>query len=181
MRWTAVMPLKQGPDRKSRLASVLTLDQRIALSDRMAAHVLACLDAVPIIETRLLLSPHPALGATWVTDGGHGLNAELAALQQRPLLVIHADLPFLSPDDIAALLAAAERDGAGIAPDRHGTGTNALALTRPGPFPFAFGPDSCAQHKRSMDGAMAIVDRDGLAFDLDMPDDLAEASRRGFG
>jgi 2-phospho-L-lactate guanylyltransferase len=60
-----------------------------------------------------------------------GLNAKLNAFieSQRPtrLFLIHAGLPLVSVDDIAALIAD-DAAGCALASDRHSTGTNALAL-----------------------------------------------------
>ncbi len=183
-RWTALMPMKQGLQAKSRLAAVLDGPERAALAEAMAAHVVCCLRAVREIGEVRLLAPEPAaaLDATWLADAGRGLNAELASacanLSDGPVLVIHADLPKLAPDDVEALLSAADKAGAAIAPDRHEKGTNALALARNARCDFAFGSDSLARHRRLFPGA-AIVRRPGLAFDLDTPDDLAEAREAG--
>jgi 2-phospho-L-lactate guanylyltransferase len=49
MRWTALIPLKGGAKRKSRLAPCLSPAERAALSDRMVRHVCAVLGEVPSI------------------------------------------------------------------------------------------------------------------------------------
>ena len=66
------------------------------------------------------------------------------------------------------------RRGVAIAPDKTGRGTNALALRPPDALRFSFGIDSFAKH-RAAAGALpfVVVDRPGLAFDLDTPEDLA--------
>lgn len=182
--WTALVATKQGHAAKSRLSGLLDLPARTALARAMAAHVVACLHAVEAVAQVRVISPAALVpsGTIWMVDGGSGLNAELrgacAMLADRPILVVHADLPFLGPDDVAAFLAAADWAGAAIAPDRHGQGTNALALS-PGCTPgFAFGPDSFARHLGQWPDA-AIVRRRGLGFDLDTPDDFFEADRSG--
>ena len=177
MRWTAIVPLKQGPERKSRLAKALSAQARAALSDRMARHVLVCLGDCPSIERVILLSPAPLedCAAEWRRDGGQGLNRELADVRADlgpvPVLVIHGDLPCLEAEDVEALIEAAGH-GIAIAPDRHETGTNALAIADGRAFPFAFGADSFARHKQEAGPAAAIVSRPGLALDIDTPDDL---------
>lgn len=177
------MPLKSG-ERKSRLSAVLSAAERARLSDRLAGGVLEALARTPGVDRTLVLSPKAPVwpGAVWAQDRGEGLNAELqrqrALLEGLPLLVIHADLPFLEADDIAALLVAAAEAGCAVAPDRHGTGTNAVALREAGDFAFAFGEDSFARHLAARPGA-AVVRRDGLAFDLDTPEDFDLACRRG--
>jgi 2-phospho-L-lactate/phosphoenolpyruvate guanylyltransferase len=184
--WTAILPLKLSEDRKSRLASILSLEERRKLGDHMAAQVVAELRAVSGIGEIIMLSPRPL--PDWpvlhVVDQGRGLNAELdevALTIPESLLVIHGDLPLTSAPDISALLDAAESSGAAIAPDRHGQGTNALALRdRPPGFAFAFGPNSFALHRQRLGDTLAIVRREGLACDIDTPDDLAHAQTRKF-
>jgi 2-phospho-L-lactate guanylyltransferase len=172
--------MKQGSQVKSRLSNLLDLPTRTSLAQAMARRVVASLRAAESIEDVRLLAPTPALTGmtTWMPDRGAGLNEELAracaALPDRPLLVIHADLPFLSPEDVEEMLAAARSAGVAIAPDRHGEGTNALALARGGARRFAFGPGSLGHH-RSFWPQATIVHRRGLAFDLDTPEDFAEA------
>ena len=185
MRWTAIAPLKLGPDRKSRLSPYMSLVERIALGDHMAAHVLAQLHRVATIEKIVILAPENVAvsGEHWVRDEGRGLNAELNALQPRldhPVVVIHGDLPFLESADIEHLLARAEEAGSALAPDLHGRGTNAIALARHQPeFAFAFGPDSFARHRRALGRDVAIVNRVSLSHDLDTKADLDHA--RGSG
>lgn len=182
MSWTAVVPLKTAADRKTRLSPSLDLAERIRLSDRMARQVVAALTSVPAFGRVLLLSPVPpeALDAEWMPDEGRGLNAELARVRAGlggAMLVVHADLPLLSSDDVAALLAAAEAAGVAVAPDRHGEGTNAIALADARPFRFAFGPGSFRAHSAEAGGA--IVRRPGLALDIDSPEDLQAARAAG--
>lgn len=78
----------------------------------------------------------------------------------------------LTEADVSALLAGASRAGIAIAPDRHGTGTNAVALRDDALFRFRFGPDSLRHHCEQVLDA-AIVRTRGLAFDPDTLEDLA--------
>ncbi|CAM4297109.1 2-phospho-L-lactate guanylyltransferase [Novosphingobium lubricantis] len=182
MIWTAIVPLKLRALRKSRLASCMSLQERQTLSDRMAARVLAALDEAGI-PTRVL-SPVPWAGLPWEPDYGAGLNAELdrvrAALAYTPLLAISGDLPLLTAGDVRLLLASAGEQGVAIAPDRHGQGTNAIALHDARPFAFSFGERSFARHLAAAQGAAIIRDHPGLAFDLDTPADLDDARRLGW-
>lgn len=175
--WTALVPLKMGAMSKSRLATLLSAEEREALGVRMARHVIGCLSGAPGIDRVVLLSPRPieAMEAVWCADRGRGINAELVGFVDAgtagPLLVMLADLPLLTPEDVAALLDEAGRHGAAIAPDRHGIGTNALALRSPAGFSFAFGTGSFRHHRDQLAQA-AIVERTGLSHDLDTPEDL---------
>ena len=174
---------------KTRLAPVLDNTERQALAKRLLERVLAvsreaCGDAVVISPSEALGPLVVAAGARLVHQLGMGLNAGLEqargdALADRidTLLVLHGDLPNLSTDDIAALLAAVPgAGGVAIAPDRAGGGTNGLALRPPDAIPFRFGIGSLAAHRAAAEAAgvaMAEVHRSGLAFDLDTPADLA--------
>lgn len=181
--WVAVVPFRAGAEGKSRLTGALSGDARARLSDHMVAHVLACLTRVQAVSRTIMLSPARHAGATceWWQDKGRGLNAELSALREAlgrvRMVVVHGDLPLLQSVDVDVLLDAAHQ--VGIAPDRHGTGTNALALANPAPFAFAFGEDSFNRHLQIAPRA-AIVRRSGLELDIDTADDLAIAIRAGF-
>jgi 2-phospho-L-lactate/phosphoenolpyruvate guanylyltransferase len=171
--WTAIVPIKPGATRKTRLLG-LTNAQRIAVTERMLGHVLAILAAHPCIGQTTTLAAQPTRGFRWIRDEGRGLNAELDAARlalSGDILVVHADLPLLAPEDVAALIMAAEQKGAAMAPDRHGTGTNAIALKAGVDFRCRFGPDSRHRHGEAF-SAMAILDRRGLALDVDTLDDL---------
>jgi 2-phospho-L-lactate guanylyltransferase len=117
-------------------------------------------------------------------DRGDDLNAalwraEAAIGPADALLVLPADLPRLEAGDIQAMAAAGDAAEMAIAPDRQETGTNALLWTR-APRAFRFGVDSFAAHQeaaRATGAPVAVVRRPGLAFDLDLPADLAELRR----
>ena len=179
--WIAVVPLRGRGERKTRLAGQLSPEQRHALSQAMFHHVVQTAQATPgVAEVVVLCDRRPdGWDGRLIHDTGQGLNAELAACTAAPLLVIHADLPLVTPDDIVALLTASDETGCAIAPDRHGTGTNALALRVAHGFGFAFGPDSCALHMQAAKGRARLVIRPGLGVDIDTPEDLEIAKARG--
>ena len=184
--WTAILPLKMGADRKSRLSPVMSFDDRRRLSDQIAEHVIECLLSAPYIVEIIVLSPQPwqQNKVQHAYDQGRGLNAELKGLVSEitgNLLVIHGDLPLLKAGDISAMLNMAEASGAAIAPDRHGQGTNALALLENSQrFDFAFGPGSYVRHCAQMGKSFGVVDGDGFRCDIDTPEDLQYAAMRGF-
>jgi 2-phospho-L-lactate guanylyltransferase len=122
-----------------------------------------------------------------LADPGKGLNPALhAALVQAlqggasRMIVLFADLPLLTSQDIE-LLAVAPAGTIAMAPDRHGTGTNALSLPLPQArgFTFGFGPDSFAKHHAEADRLEIRIEEvhsQGLARDVDMPEDLPDAA-----
>lgn len=182
--WTALVPLKQAGLRKSRLGDRLSVSDRIRLSESLAHHVTTTARAVAGVSSVVLLSDTPTVweGVEWIGDSGRGLNEELAEaatrLGNRPLIILPADLPWLDREDVLAMIQAA-RLGHAIAPDRHGLGTNGLALIAPCGFPFAFGENSFRAHVEAAGEGAAIVRRSGIAFDIDTASDLDAALEIG--
>jgi 2-phospho-L-lactate guanylyltransferase len=181
--WVLV-PVKSRSSGKQRLASVLPEPQRTALIGAMLEHVLAVVRTAPLAGVLLVSPDHepPPPAVRVLHDDGVGLNAalELAVHELRVLgatraLIVFADLPFLTCEDLVALERATESSGVALAPDHTGTGTNALGLALPSAFRLQFGPDSCARHQREAERIghpAALVLRPGLAFDVDEPADL---------
>jgi len=175
--WSAIIPLKPPGQRKTRLAGRLTIEQRDRLGLEMLLHVAGILRAVhPIAEVTLLCAcAVPGWSAGWIRDQGRGLNAELGAAatsRRRPnLLIVQADLPLLAPADIQELIGGGKTDSS-IAPDRHGTGTNALALREGDLSAFAFGEGSFSRHLALARTSLRVVQRIGLSLDVDTPEDL---------
>ena len=171
--------LKPRGERKSRLSERLSVSERDALCERWLVHVVGRLESEPRVSRLILLTAGRPDGALeWRRDEKRGLNAELSAVRADispcNFLVIQADLPLLRVEEIARLLDAAQRSGAAIAPDRHGVGTNAIALAAGQPLAFAFGEGSFERHKSQMAHAEIVKCR-GLALDIDTPADLALA------
>jgi 2-phospho-L-lactate guanylyltransferase len=182
----ALVPVKARHAGKQRLSEVLGDAMRVQLVRRMLDDVLATLAACGAIEGTLVMSPErDALAATTqlLDDPAAGMNAALdlalASLQQRGatcVALIAADLPLLTPAEVADLITAARAGGAALAPDARGTGTNAVCLTLPTAFRCRFGPGSFALHQAEAARhgiAAATVARPGLAFDVDETADLA--------
>lgn len=188
-RWI-VVPVKAPGAGKSRLAASLDEDARRVLVAAMLGHVMdvaaqAGADAV------LLLGPsrhgHPDT-IRRLADAGAGLNAALAdavrvALAEgiERLAFVSADLPLATAADLAALIDVPPASMA-IAPDRAGTGTNALSLplaTAAG-FAFQYGPGSFVRHVAEagrLGLAVRVIRSPTLALDIDVPADLAAMRR----
>jgi 2-phospho-L-lactate guanylyltransferase len=176
---------------KTRLAPMLDPDEREELAGQLLRHVLhearaASDDVVVITPARALAELVESTGARLVVQRGMGLNEGLDQARSDALFdditelaVLHGDLPNLQASDITALIEGLPPAGAAgvtIAPDRAGTGTNGLALRPPGVINFRFGVGSFAAHLAEVERAgvhLTVVDRNGLAFDLDTPEDLA--------
>jgi 2-phospho-L-lactate guanylyltransferase len=205
-----LIPAKPYTEAKSRLAPVLSREQRMTLSRWLLEHslrlALAAVGHVVVVSRDpALLAQARALGACGLREVQPGLNPALSQAAHFAqvcgadgILVVPADLPRLTRQDLDALLAlggvgasvtpapTADSPAPGspgksaptsvlvIAPCRRGTGTNALLLRPPGLIPFAFGADSFAAHCAAARaaGVEPVVHRaESLAFDLDTPED----------
>ncbi|WP_068093522.1 2-phospho-L-lactate guanylyltransferase, partial [Novosphingobium rosa] len=93
--------------------------------------------------------------------------------RRAPVLIVSSDLPWLSVQDLEAMLSPG--GAVRIATDLAQRGTNALYLTQPTSLPLHFGEDSRAAHQAAATQAgldCEIVLRPGLARDIDTPQDL---------
>jgi 2-phospho-L-lactate guanylyltransferase len=190
----ALVPLKDLVRAKTRLAGLLAPSERRALAQAMVEDVLALLAIHPCVDSINLVSDDPSAhllaaqyGARhWPESelGCRGLNniigsasRRLLALRDEPVLVLHADLPLLGPEDVSAVLAARQRTGGlVVGPDRHGKGTNILCFDAASVPAFCFGQDSCIRHlaaARARGMAANVVNRPGIGLDVDEPQDLA--------
>lgn len=153
----------------------------------MLADVIAAARAVPGDMRVALLGPaRPKLPEDMclLADPGQGLNAALTSARNAALtagvsriLFLSADLPHVSADEIMALIDV-PTDIIAIAPDGAGTGTNALSLPLPGARNFSpnYGEASLAAHRAEtvrLGLKLSLIERPGLAFDVDQPADLA--------
>jgi 2-phospho-L-lactate guanylyltransferase len=192
MRLHAVIPLKELPLGKRRLAHSLADEVRHRLILTMLADVVAILlrsagiERVSILTRDHAIVPH---GCTHIPDAADGLNAALAvaadacvAAGATAMLVVPGDIPLIECDDVAAILAARGEDTLVAAPDEAGCGTNALLVTPPRLIGTHFGPRSLLAHETVARGAGArfvLVRRPGLAFDVDEPGQLQRLMLEG--
>lgn len=190
MLWTLI-PAKSFHLSKRRLTAVLDERQRAALSAALLAHTVRVAKAAFGSQPVIVVAGGEDAGAAAREAGADeailatadGLNPQLAEAAARvpddaALLVLHADLPLLEREDLAAL--AAEPGSVVLAPDHWGEGTNALLQRTPDRF-FAFGQGSRARHEHeaAIRGlSVTPVKRAGLARDLDDADDWAALERR---
>lgn len=183
-----VKPLRRG---KSRLAGTLTEDERTALNQSLLERTIKVLSALKELDQILVVSRDPQAltiarnqGAKTVQeDGQPHLNTALKRAtvmaqvhSTRGVLVMPADLPLMTPDDVRALIDRAVKPPVVvIAPDRHGKGTNALLMVPPGQIEYDFGEGSFQRHceRAKASGArLEIVELHSLGLDLDLPEDL---------
>lgn len=183
-----VKPLRRG---KSRLASVLSQDERAVLNTYLLSHTLEILKSTPQIGQVLVVSRDPealslarARGARTVMEHGAPLlNVALARATivarnyaTSGILIVPADLPLITPQDIGKMLELAhDPPVVVIAPDRHKEGTNALLISPAGLIDYDFGPGSFQRHcERAQEAGarLEICEIPSIALDIDLPEDL---------
>jgi 2-phospho-L-lactate guanylyltransferase len=191
MAYWAIVPVKPLRRGKSRLARVLSQDERYELNRSLLSHTLKTLADTPSIEHTLVVSRDPAaislargLGArTLLEDGNPELNlaitratAVACSYGSCGVLVLPADLPLIQPEDIKSLLhQAVEPPFVVISPDRHDSGTNALFVRPAGNFKYQFGDHSFQKHCAQAQTAnihLVVYKCPAFALDVDTPEDL---------
>ncbi len=184
-----VKPLKRG---KSRLAGMFTPEERTDLNRQLLSNTLETLKNIPDIEHVLVVSRDQSalslardLGARTVQENGDpDLNIALTrativakTYSTRGVLIIPADLPLITPEDVDAMVArVGEPPVVVVAPDRRREGTNALLVCPAGLIEYEYGPNSFDRHCQlalDVGARLEICELPSLALDLDIPDDLA--------
>ncbi len=90
-------------------------------------------------------------------------------------MLLPIDCPLLAPRELERLLTGMPERYVAIVPDRHGTGTNALALSPADAIEPSFGEGSCARHvaaAREAGVPFNVEELPSLALDLDTPADI---------
>ena len=183
-----VKPLRRG---KSRLAGLLSEEQRTSLNRYLLEHTLTILNQISGIEHTLVVSRDPAAlaltrsmgGRTVLEDGSPQFNtaikrATIVAQSQgaRAVLILPADLPLVEPTDLEALLTQGLTPPVVvIAPDRRLDGTNGLFINPAGLVEYGYGPGSFQRHcqRATEAGAtLVVVNSERIGLDLDLPEDL---------
>jgi len=190
MTFWAIVPVKPLRRGKSRLAGILTEDERTDLNRALLQHTLQTLSELKEVDEVLVVSRDPQVltiarnyGARTVReDGQPELNTALKratviaqVYATRGVLVLPADLPLISREDALALVErATDPPVVVIAPDRHGKGTNALLISPAGLIEYHFGEDSFQRHcdlVKKAGARLEVVNLPSLGLDLDSPED----------
>ena len=191
LRIAAIIPVGTLEGAKTRLGDTLDAEERHDLVAGLLARTVVTALAVDRLDDVLVVSPDREvltraadLGARTLLQRTRGLNnglrearADVVAGGAAALMVLPIDLPFVSVEALATLiqpLLEAPEPRIVLVTDRHGTGTNALALRPPDAIDFAFGRGSRRAHRAAAETAGATyIEVDGrLSVDLDTPDDL---------
>ena len=189
----AIIPVKALSAAKQRLAPVLPPQARRDLVLGMLQTVLGVVTEAIAARFILVVTPDPSVAHLAEAKGARvlrerrmrGLNAAVrAGLAQAcaegasRALVLPADVPLITPGELASLLASPAH-GAGararLVPAADGGGTNAMLLMPPDAMAPSFGPGSYLRHLAQ---ALArrlnveVLHLPGLAGDIDQPGDL---------
>lgn len=182
----AIVPLRGTG--KTRLASThsgagLDPRERAILASAMLSDVVSALRGAPLDNIVVAASDAPAaavagaLGVDVVRDPpGSDLNdavrAAVSAIPCEALLIVTADLPCVTSEDLTEVL---DRDAqVVVGPTRDG-GTSALLRQPSTVIPTAYGRGSAARHldlARDAGVPSAVVDRPGFRADVDTWEDL---------
>ena len=184
----AVVPMKPLSQSKTRLAGVLSQQERAALSLAMFRKVISAarhaLGAVWVIGgDEAVRITAERLGGLWLEDPGSDLNDSLAFALDRACgdamsaIYLPADLPFVTSADVAKL---AQVSGGGgtltLSPAQQDGGTNAMLIPNCLSFTPLLGKNSFQRHEQqasSLSIPYNVCLSEGLKLDLDTPDDLA--------
>ena len=183
-----VKPLRRG---KSRLAGMLTEDQRTKLNRYLLKHILDTLNEVKEIDHTLVVSHDPAAlsltremgGRTVLENGTPQFNIALKRATAvamihgaHAVMILPADLPLITAKSIKNMLDLGKQPPiVVIAPDRRRSGTNGLFINPAGLIDYGYGPGSNSRHEdyaKQKGARVEIFITNDLALDLDLPEDL---------
>jgi len=177
-----LVPVKRLDAAKSRLAESLDAGERADLVQELLSLVLTVVKKAEVGPVTIVSAERLELdGIPRFDDRGlpwnEALAAAMAEVAEPVVAIVAADLPLVTGEDVRALVMATPECGLAIARAADG-GTNAVSMRPPGRVTTHFGePGSAAVHERAAWTAGAdahVLDRPGLAFDVDTPEDLAK-------
>lgn len=188
MKLWCIVPVKPFALGKSRLSPVLSDTERIKLNQLLFLRTLKTLIQVGSIENILVVTRDPvAVSLSRI----HGVQAILEPQQldlnyaliratnlakiysAECILILPADLPFITPGDIEELISQGCNPSKIIlSPDKTRTGTNAMMINPIGSPEFLFGKGSFARHcQQANKFILEASNLPSFKFDLDTPAD----------
>ena len=183
----AALPIRSFRDAYRRLAATLDPPGRAVLARALASHTAGAVNRAG--PTPLIVSSAPEV-REWATardyevisePPGGGLNGAAHTIVRhaadRPWLILHADLPCLTPVEVATALDLLRSGRHVLAPSYDG-GTSALGGH--GPFRFSYGVASF--HRHLIAGPPPeVLSSLGFQLDIDTPADLETVTRHPRG
>ena len=187
----AVVPIKATADAKQRLGGAVAPALRPRLALAMAEDVLAALAASPGVTGLIVVTIDEAAAtlaarygaqvfAEGARDGQTGAVAAAAGRLARggkgAMLTIPGDVPLVTPEEIAQIVAAHDHTpDFVIVPAHDERGSNAILCSPPDAVPLKFGDDSFLPHLEAARRARLepkILRLPRLGLDIDNPADL---------
>ncbi|MCP5151465.1 MAG: 2-phospho-L-lactate guanylyltransferase [Ectothiorhodospiraceae bacterium] len=197
IRPVAVLPIKDMVDAKQRLSAALSPEERRGLFAAMAEDVLAALAGAPVLAGVLVVTRDPAAAAlaarhgaeVWREPANRGQTPAvmdairlLASRGVAATISIPADVPLITADEVAAVVAAHRpAPSVTIAPAHDRLGSNAMLCSPPTILELRFGDASFEPHvaqARALGIEPTLVPLPGLGLDVDHPRDLAAFAAR---
>ena len=184
----AVVPIKNLKLAKSRLSNILAEGERQELVLAMFDDVLVSLRESHFIDKIFLVADkyfNPIADVQTITEiKNRGYDeAIIEALkdsrvnQAQAMLILPADLPLVSRDELDTLIRDQEDGSIRIAGSRDQDGTNALVMKPPSLLATSFGVGSFERHKKfakALSVKIEEVNLPGLSFDVDTEKDLID-------
>lgn len=186
-----LVPVKSLTEGKRRLRPILSEAARQRFNKLLLTHMLDAASGCPrslrtavISECAGVLDVAAQQGMLPIRQAAGGslndaLGQGMEVLRNRgadAILVVAADLPLVTTDDLMSIADRGEGKGELIIwTDKHRSGTNALYLPPNVALRFQFGPDSCAAHLHQgivAAGAASVEIHPRIAFDIDTPEDF---------
>jgi 2-phospho-L-lactate guanylyltransferase len=195
----AIIPVKPLNRGKSRLASILSDNERSALNYKLLINTLKSIQKVSQIKGTIVISCDPSTlclareqGANTVYENGiTNINrairrAAFAAKSRNAsrIFILPADLPFINGNNINMFLSkSGNPPEIVIAPDYRKDGTNALLINPLGCFEYEYGVSSFRKHieqAQNKELHIEICFMDSFQYDLDFPKDFRLVRGKGF-
>jgi 2-phospho-L-lactate/phosphoenolpyruvate guanylyltransferase len=181
-----ILPVKSFASAKQRLGERFGQPERAVLAQAMVADVLdelarTALGPLIVVSRQPDVAPPPAVTVIDDREEGQSAAALLGLARARDLgcdraLLVPGDCPLVDAGEVRELAVRAQALDVAIVPDRHGSGTNALALATDGEFEPQFGPGSRARHVQQAEDkglAYEVISVPSLGLDVDTREDAA--------
>jgi 2-phospho-L-lactate guanylyltransferase len=202
VEWVVVVPVKPAARGKSRLAGLLTDDERADLVRAMALDTIAAARAASGVRRVVVVTADgPLRDALRAQDGPpvtvvdepapgpDPLNAAVragadAARRLEPdagVAALLGDVPALEPDDLAAGLLEAARHERALVADAAGTGTTLVTAAPGSGLEPRFGTGSARAHVEAGHVRLRVPESSSVRHDVDVPADLRAVEQRGAG
>jgi 2-phospho-L-lactate/phosphoenolpyruvate guanylyltransferase len=181
-----LVPVKSGGT-KSRLAGVLSKQERREFSEALIGEVLGALRSAGLLKRTFIVSSDAEVleqaqagGAGSIREvEDDGVNAAVLLgvrnLKPSTVIVIPSDLPLIRGADVIRLLQLKTTLDVAMAPSMGFDGTNALAFDPRDALPLSYDDNSFWNHVASCGRkglSVGVASEQGLMFDVDTPEDL---------